>query len=184
MTLPNDIAKRNCAYIFLFSFLFNYFGICTIFEVQQFFIRREVKEQIEAGVPDGKLHKLTFTVDQIANLEWEEEGREFRLNGKMYDIVRKEVVADTVYYYCINNTEEENLLRLDELVRKHMDNDSGPVSKTTRKVTKTVKSLKFSASEKLFTYRIVVPKSTIDTSFIYFYSSPYIELAGPPPKSV
>ncbi|WP_339787225.1 MAG: hypothetical protein ACMVP2_05630 [Imperialibacter sp.] len=184
MTLPNDIAKRNCAYVFLFSFLFNYFGICTIFEVQQFIIRREVKEQIEAGVPDDKLHKLSFAVDQIPNLEWEEEGREFRFKGQMYDIVRREVVADSVYYFCINDVKETNLVMLDELVRKHMDDDSGPISKTTRKVTKTVKSLKFSASEKLFTYGILVPKSTIDSSFAHFYSSPCIELVGPPPKSV
>ena len=34
---------------------------------------------------------------------------EINYHGKLYDIAHKEVKGDTVYFYCINDREEENL---------------------------------------------------------------------------
>lgn len=185
MTSPNDIARRCFALIFLFSFLFNYFGVFTFFKVQQLVIRREIKRQIKAGVPDEELHILSFSASEADRLEWEEEGREFRWKGQMYDVVRKEIAGNTVHYYCINDSEETELfLALDDMVRKYIDDDTGPVSSTTRKVTKAVKSLKFSTTEASHLALNVVSQVAFESFDSTFPSSPFIELSGPPPKSV
>jgi hypothetical protein len=60
----------------------------------------ELIEQIAINKNDLINNKLNFIrLDE----------REFRLNGKLYDIVRTWEIADTIFFKCINDKREEEL---------------------------------------------------------------------------
>ena len=66
-----------------------------------------MKTIIRSQLPESSLHKL---VDG-AHLKWEEKGREFFLEGEMYDVVKKKIENGVTVYFCIKDKEEEKLLK-------------------------------------------------------------------------
>lgn len=60
--------------------------------------------------------------DEKKQLKWH-HSEEFEHNGEMYDIVKKEVVADTTYYWCWPDNEETKLnTQLDKLLICALEN--------------------------------------------------------------
>lgn len=114
--------------ILLSATLFMSSGAFVVFKLQEFLIKKEIKQRIKAGVSESELVLIKIPV------EWETKGneafqrihsREFRYFGEMYDIVRYEKHDDTTYYHCIHDVKESALFaNLDDLVRK--DNHPNP----------------------------------------------------------
>ncbi len=102
-------------------------GFLLIFKVQQLLIRREMKAQIKAGIPDDQLVLLRFPKTGEADFSrphWLIGEKEFRYQGKMYDVVRRLESGDTTFYYCIPDEKESRLFaNLDEQVRNSMNQD-------------------------------------------------------------
>jgi heat shock protein HspQ len=95
-------------------------GYLFVFKLQQHEIRQEIKQQIKAGVPEGEL--VLFKLANDARPLWIIPDREFRANGGMYDVVRKEIHGDTTWYYCISDEKETQLFaHLDEAVQRDMN---------------------------------------------------------------
>lgn len=44
------------------------------------------------------------------NIDWEDEGREFYLHGRLYDVAYTRTVNGRTFIYCLNDTKEEKLL--------------------------------------------------------------------------
>lgn len=86
-------------------------------QVERISIRQAIKQRIKAGVPEGERLVFRFTDQELDALDWEEEGREFRRNGRMYDVVERHQLADgTVELSCIDDDQETRLFaRLDGL---------------------------------------------------------------------
>lgn len=91
-----------------------------IFKTQQYQIRQEIKHRIRTGLPDTAL--VLLKIPQA----WEDgpqqvfqriHEREFRFQGKMYDIVRREMHGDTTWYYCVSDEKETELFaNLEEMI--------------------------------------------------------------------
>lgn len=100
-------------------------GPMLVFKAQQQQVRHEIKQKIKAGVPDSDLHliKIPHELEKTRNSIFKKiHSKEFRYQGKMYDIVRFEQYTDETWYYCIADEEEEELFaQLDELVTKEMN---------------------------------------------------------------
>jgi hypothetical protein len=104
--------------------LFQAAGHFFVFKILQHEIRREIKQQIKAGVPEAELVllKIPRNLEEKNNPIFQRiHEREFRYGGDMYDIVRQETNGDTTWYYCLAD-EKETLLfaNLDELVKQDM----------------------------------------------------------------
>jgi len=117
--------RRTVAISLLFFMLLQAAGYFFVFKLQQHEIRQEIKQQIKAGVPEEEL--VLFKIPQILGEKppatfQRIHAREFRYNGKLYDIVREETHGDTTWYYCLPDEKETQLFaNLDELVKRDMD---------------------------------------------------------------
>jgi len=97
-------------------------GYYFIYLFQQYQIKEAVKEQLLKHIPDESLIAINAGLNKDA-IEWEEEGREFSMNGDMYDVARIKTVNGNTILYCINDTKEDQLLEeLAKSVRSANDN--------------------------------------------------------------
>lgn len=84
-------------------------GYQVFFAIRQHEIKEENKQRFLAGLP---LHALDVVeADRYqADIEWEEEGREFYLHGQLYDVAYTKTIDGKKYIYCLNDAREEKLL--------------------------------------------------------------------------
>jgi hypothetical protein len=80
------------------------------------------------GFPAGDVELIKLKKSDIGNhslnFSWKDEG-EFRFNNRMYDVIREEIVGDTIYFYCLHDDKETGLyVILDSLFCSGLD-DSG-----------------------------------------------------------
>ena len=69
-------------------------------------IRSDMKEKM---VKDSNPQCLSFSHEAFANLKWEEKNKEFRLQGKMYDVSSIKIEDDKVLVYCMFDKSESSL---------------------------------------------------------------------------
>jgi hypothetical protein len=83
--------------------------ILKIFQAQH---REEINKLIDEDLSEDELVLFNFSKDNfekgLKHIEWVEE-HEFRIEGEMYDIVRKEITSDSVYLYCYHDKKESKL---------------------------------------------------------------------------
>jgi hypothetical protein len=114
------------ATILLLFMLLQAAGYLLVFEIQKHAIRREIKQQIKAGVPEAELVLLKFVEGKSYPAFQRVHAREFRYQGKMYDVVRQESRGDTTWYYCIADEKETQLFaNLEELVERDLGQNPG-----------------------------------------------------------
>jgi hypothetical protein len=89
----------SCGYIFVYIELSNHF-------------KQEASSKINDFIPDKDLEILSFHLSDITKnnsvIQIIEEN-EIKINGKLYDIFKKVCKGDSVYYYCLNDN-NENIL--------------------------------------------------------------------------
>lgn len=68
----------------------------------------------------SNLTMLTFTAEQFEDLQWTEEGREFTLEGKMYDVSEIEKVGENYVVNCKHDI-------IESVVRDFFDDEQGDV---------------------------------------------------------
>jgi len=68
--------------------------------------KNEMKERIISLASDDDLLKI----DLNNNIRWEESGKEFSLNGEMFDVVRSKTVNGKTILYCLNDTKEQEII--------------------------------------------------------------------------
>lgn len=96
---------------------------------------------IDEGMDKSELVLLKFTKKETrTKLRWE-HSREFEYNHRMYDIVEKKTVGDTVYYWCWYDHMETMLnFKLEELVSQAVDRSEGSQKKRSF-LASSIKSL-------------------------------------------
>ncbi len=76
-------------------------------------------------MPEAELAVFTFSISDLNKIEWEEKGKEFWLNGNIYDVVKKQETADSITFHCINDRQEKSLFaNLEELINRQMNSDA------------------------------------------------------------
>ncbi len=97
---------KPVTYILIFIFSFISIGTTLVFFTALSHIRTEMKEQI---TDDESPQCIVFSRENFASLKWEKKNKEFRLDGKMYDVSTVEIKGDEVLVYCVFDKEETNL---------------------------------------------------------------------------
>ena len=97
-----------------------------MFELVQKNIRSEIADQINRGIPQHQQVIFRFGINDNRNnsiqIDWKDKN-EFRLDGKMYDIIKTETSEDSVYLYCMTDPEESELYSiLDKLIEDDSEN--------------------------------------------------------------
>lgn len=160
-------------------------GIFIVFKIQQAQIRKEIKQQIKAGIPENELHSFNLSVQEYEKLEWVREDIEFGWNHEMFDIVKFDPKGDSIHLLCVNDKEETILFaELDKLMQVKTEKES---NNSNRPLKKVVKILKLTFVSNDFYYQLPLNHPPALTNFDELnslYSSPCLETALPPPITV
>lgn len=119
---------KTFAFILLLITLFQSVGYIGMFQVWQIKIKREIKFIILKGIKNEELTllKIPLKFHTRNNPDFQfEETDEFSYYGEMYDIVRKEHHADTIWYYCLQDRDETLLISsINILIEKQLGQNS------------------------------------------------------------
>ena len=92
-------------------FVFNSFGFIFYFLIE----RENVKEEATEEIENLKSHKR-IEVISVSHKDLEKgiiiqriSKKEFRYDGKMYDIVKEEMQLDKINFYCVHDEKEDKL---------------------------------------------------------------------------
>ncbi|MDH7515608.1 MAG: hypothetical protein QHI48_07030 [Bacteroidota bacterium] len=123
------MVKRFVPFGLLALILLQPAGHFILFECLRYQVRREVAQRIFTGLDSSALAVVPIPVElekgRGNRFHWVEEG-EFRLDGRMYDVVCFERRGDTTWYFCIEDEKETRLLTLLEAdIRREMRGGEG-----------------------------------------------------------
>lgn len=94
------------------------FGYYCFYAYQIYHAKQLAKEQLLQQIPDAALTKIS-TTDKIY---WEEEGKELRFNGQMFDVVREKTENGKAYLLCVSDEKEDGLfMELSDLIKVNTD---------------------------------------------------------------
>ena len=155
-------------------------GYYSVFKLQQFTIRKEIKAQLKKSIPREQLHQIIVKDNESDKLEWEERGKEFRYMGELYDVVFSEKKAGAVYYFCLKDKEETSLFASLNLLVKKQQEGNGNLSKNPVKVFFAVC---WFASEASVVFRSTEHQLQHQEWVAPFHIQQFLSSPSPPPKT-
>ena len=66
----------------------------------------EMMERIRSFASVDELVKIEMN----NNIRWEEKGKEFSMNGELFDVVRTKTINGKTILYCLNDTKEQQII--------------------------------------------------------------------------
>jgi hypothetical protein len=168
--------KRIAAIFFFLSIFLNQVGYYIFCSYQQYQVKKEVERQLLAN----SLHESEmdiFVLEEYKDkIKWEEDGKEFYLDGEMYDVVRTREHGGKTVLYCLKDTKEQELLN--HLVK---------LVKDTRKNSRSGKIIKapvntYEAPITDINLGLTLPHSRHYVCFTTPLHSSVKEILAPPPK--
>ncbi|MBE0539636.1 MAG: hypothetical protein IH620_07985, partial [Ignavibacterium sp.] len=99
---------------FLLLFIYNSFGYLLLYFPARTFIKEFVSESIRQDkIEAEELSTISFNKNDLKknkyDFVWVKPDKEFRFNGKMYDVKKQIELNDSIYFTCYYD-EEENIL--------------------------------------------------------------------------
>jgi len=139
-------------------------------------VRKEIKQQIIAGIDKTELVLLKFTEEEAqTELRWK-HSKEFEYDGQMYDIVEKKVKNRITYYWCLWDKKETKLNKQwDELLTYALGKD--PKIKENQKRSINFYNSLFHSKENV--WKSFRSQSKIKHSCLYSFN--YSSVSFPPP---
>jgi hypothetical protein len=164
--------KKLISILFLLIFWISTIGYFHIFKLIQADIRHGIKCRLEQGIPENDLIKVSFTGKEKP--DWVREGREFRVEGKIYDVVKSDAEEGKTTYYCLYDKKESRLVaRMEKLLRESAGDDKSTTSDTSRILISLFPSLFFQDNQTLNH-----PSSSFDQLYSFYFKK--ISFGYPP----
>lgn len=170
--------KKIIPILFLVTILFSQVGYYLISIVQQHLTKEAMEEHILANIPENC---LTVFNAEANNIIWEEEGKEFSINGELYDVAKTRIINGKTFLYCISDSKEEQvLLDRSNAVKSGTDQNANSNKQSSH-------SVKFQLSDYLFTgieksTGITQPASHEYSDFTVAIVSSVKKVITPPPN--
>ncbi len=167
---------RNIVSIFIVVVLMcSISGLYIKFRVEQYNIKSEVKEKVKSNIPESELTQIEISQNNFDQIEWIENGKEFRYYGKMYDVVKVKTQGQNKVYYCINDIKEKQLI-----ARFNKNNKD---QKNTKKIINQTLNDKY-FPKKCQSLNSINPTVIVYAGYFLNYKSEIIRIPSPPPRPV
>ena len=171
--------KTFFASFFLLIFTFNVIIYYSVFEFYEFQAKAEMAESISA-MPS--LQGTTSFKLPLSRMQ-ETTHSEIWMDGKLYDIVRAEVRADSVIVYVMNDSKEQNLV---EKMKAHEEATCELIpsraSKPNTKNIHKVPAQKYYPNTAIVTFHFSEKDSSVSCVIDCFYSCLTPAISTPPPE--
>ncbi len=131
--------KRVAILILLFVFLFNSVGYLIVFKTVQYQAKKEIKSIVKNNLSNSDITKISINRNNLSEIIWIEEGKEFLYKNKLYDLIKSEVLGDELILSCIDDKKETQLFaNLDEQVNAYLNDDISKKNSASQKIIKSV----------------------------------------------
>ena len=101
--------KKALAALLLAILFTSQVGYYFIYTVHQFILKEEIERELLAHIPESSLE--VFVAEELGDkIVWEEENKEFSIEGVLYDVARIKKSDGKTFLYCINDQQEKQLL--------------------------------------------------------------------------
>ena len=101
--------KKALAALLLAILFTSQVGYYFIYTVHQFILKEEIERELLAHIPESSLE--VFVAEELGDkIVWEEENKEFSIEGVLYDVARIKKSDGKTFLYCINDKQEKQLL--------------------------------------------------------------------------
>jgi len=101
--------KKIITISFLFILFFSQIGYAVVTMIQRYHIKQQVEKQLLATISENELQVIDAELNKKA-IVWEEEGKEFSMDGQLYDVAKIKNENGKTLIYCLNDVKEEQLL--------------------------------------------------------------------------
>ena len=108
--VPILVMRVVTAFLLTALIALNLFGFYALFFVRQAEVKTEMSETISRASSANHHEVLTFSKTEFAELAFNDNGNEFRLNGRLYDVVSIENAGATVSVIVEYDSKETALM--------------------------------------------------------------------------
>lgn len=148
----------------------------------QWRIREQMEHTLSKSLPDNQLTLITISNDQLNDLHWTRQGKEFEYRGRRYDVARSVLSKDVTKYYCIEDSKETLLFaNLDALVRKEMSSKSSETNRIGRDLLSLFSSLLFTPISHFRIYNSPLALG-LHPRYLPYISEGHCNIFSPPPE--
>lgn len=173
--------KKITSILILSLFIYNTIGFLALHPILSIYYKYVGLEQANKPSEEELIERLIFNKEDIQkgkiDFRWI-HSREFKYNGDMYDIVKKEETDKQLIVHCINDTKEK---KLEEEFEKRVHKNSSEDKRLPVKIN-IINSL---FSEPIQSEQIkndLVYEQSFNNWRTDFYQSLFLDIPSPPPR--
>ncbi len=128
--------KKLTAISILTLIILSQWGYYCFYSFQLYEVKKEAKLEVLKTIPE-KFLKVVDVAEHGDAIKWEDNNTEFKLDGKMYDVVRFKKEQGKIFVVCISDEKEDAVLSsLTAEIKKNItDNNTSNSGKTTIKLS-------------------------------------------------
>jgi phosphotransferase system HPr-like phosphotransfer protein len=175
--------KKLAVISLLTILLIGQWGYYVFYAVQLYKAKKEAFIKTLQTIPETLLTKIDID-DNADKIKWEDDGKELKLHGQMYDVVAVKIESGRKVALCINDEKETEVLKeLSNVSAKHNDLNSSDKTKAplTSKITVPIQDWIFDGFLLSGDY---TPEKIISKYYNYSQAlqKRFIEVNSPPPN--
>ena len=116
--------KKITAILILLLLTISHLGYWAVFSYKQYQARKEAQYQLLQTLPDNRF-EIIILEDHKQAIIWEEEGKEFYLQGELYDVAKSKIIDGKTFLYCLNDKKEKDIVVKQSFVLKSQLENNG-----------------------------------------------------------
>ena len=175
------MVHKISAWLLTAVFLFNTIGLLTLFISERAILLSRAELMIHQVTAENEV-LIVVDASEKSALVWIRDGKEFRYNDLMYDVIRIEKKGDKTFYYCLDDRKDSDLFAMiDHAMNKQSDHGRSSRHGHSQ-VVKLILSTRFiSPVQLLLPFRSSTP--TEHPSLTSLYSFIFCREETPPPQA-
>lgn len=141
--------------------------------------REQMERKLAQQVPNSQLTPIKFSIDGNT----QSNKKELKYQGKMYDVVRVEISANTITYYCLSDIRETAICQqFDAMLEKETSKRKDDIGVLANDLFKLFSSILYSKTQHLFSCFDTATIFNKIASQVLFLSNGYQLKVYPPPQ--
>lgn len=173
--------KRVVSILLAVLLVFNSVGFVLVYYQLKYFFKKDAKVSISLYVPEELLTKIIISNDgENPGIEWIDDG-EIKVNGKMFDIVKRELKGNKTVLICVSDDKEN---RLSEVFEESFTNNFNPSTARAASINvlkNIVKNALVPETENLI---YICGKQRPQHFILEEVLDPFLEVLTPPPRNL
>ena len=175
--------KKITSIFLIFLLLLDSCGFFLVYIELSSLFKQEATAKINDFIPDNQLEVIAFHLSELSNASSSLrilENNEIKINDALYDVYKKVVTGDSIYFYCINDA-NENIL--ESAFTIYVDTKTQDTSKNIPLHNILVNIFKVAIVPLEFNYSYNQSSIKFITHVDYLFPQHAVDIPTPPPKS-